>query len=426
MPAAPIDPEDPNEESQEEQAPAKGRSQDGKRRSRGDGGLYWSEKRQRWIAEVTIGYTPAGKRIVRRRSGRTKTKARDRLRELVRDLEDGVTPSAPNYTVTAAVQDWLKYGLAGRAPSTREKLGQLAGKHVIPELGARKLRDLTADEVDRWLALKAQQVATSTLRELRSILRRAITRAQARDKVKRNVALLCELPEGRPGRPSKALTFAQAVAVLEAAETAKVWLRAYIVVSLLTGARTEEVRALTWPHVVAYDEKRKVWASVADLGWEHEQFGIYVWRSERVGGDTKTRKSRRTLKLPKRCIETLRAQWDRQAVQWAAAGDDWQDTGLVFATRTGTALAAGNVRREFRRVIGRAGLVGAEWTPQEMRHSFVSILSDNGVTLEQISRLVGHDGTGVTEKVYRQQIRPVMEEAATAMDDIFPDADHGA
>jgi hypothetical protein len=27
-----------------------------KRRSRGDGGLFWDERRQRWIASVTVGY----------------------------------------------------------------------------------------------------------------------------------------------------------------------------------------------------------------------------------------------------------------------------------------------------------------------------------------------------------------------------------
>ena len=29
-----------------------------KRRARGDGGLHWDEKRHRWIASVTVGYTP--------------------------------------------------------------------------------------------------------------------------------------------------------------------------------------------------------------------------------------------------------------------------------------------------------------------------------------------------------------------------------
>jgi integrase len=59
--------------------------------------------------------------------------------------------------------------------------------------------------------------------------------------------------------------------------------------------------------------------------------------------------------------------------------------------------------------------------PRELRHSFVSLLSDAKVPIEVISRLVGHSGTAVTERVYRHQIRPVVEEAATEMDRIFPD-----
>jgi integrase len=72
-------------------------------------------------------------------------------------------------------------------------------------------------------------------------------------------------------------------------------------------------------------------------------------------------------------------------------------------------------------VVKAVGLVPEQWTPREMRHSFVSLLSDSGVPLEDIARLVGHSGTAVTETVYRKQIRPVMVEGATAMDRIFPD-----
>ena len=74
-----------------------------KRRSRGDGGLHWDNKRQRWIASVTVGYTPAGKRIVRRASGRTKTEAKDKLKELLRDHDDGLTVKADGYNVAQAV-----------------------------------------------------------------------------------------------------------------------------------------------------------------------------------------------------------------------------------------------------------------------------------------------------------------------------------
>jgi site-specific recombinase XerD len=53
----------------------------------------------------------------------------------------------------------------------------------------------------------------------------------------------------------------------------------------------------------------------------------------------------------------------------------------------GTPLDAHNVRRSFRAIIKAAGL-GQEWTPRELRHTFVSLLSANDVNLEDIARLV--------------------------------------
>jgi hypothetical protein len=120
------------------------------RRSRGDGGLYWDRGRKRWIAEVTLGYTSSGKRIVRKASGTTKTAAQRKLREMIRDYEDGLAIGLHNYTVADAVRDWLSYGLSGRSRATVEKCTILANTHIIPALGARKLRDLSADDVDQW------------------------------------------------------------------------------------------------------------------------------------------------------------------------------------------------------------------------------------------------------------------------------------
>ena len=122
--------------------------------------------------------------------------------------------------------------------------------------------------------------------------------------------------------------------------------------------------------------------------------------------------------MPQRCVIALRLHRDRLGQTPAGAA-------LVFASATGTELDAHNVRRSFRRVVRAAGLDATDWTPREMRHSFVSLLSASGVPLEHISRLVGHSGTAVTEAVYRQQLRPVLEEGATAMDGIFPTRDAG-
>jgi integrase len=147
---------------------------------------------------------------------------------------------------------------------------------------------------------------------------------------------------------------------------------------------------------------------------------VAVWRSVRVGGDTKTRRSRRTLALPKRCVNALRELRARQDRERNAAGPRWHDTGLVFTSRYGTPLNPANVRRDFRKAIEQVpGLNAPEWTPRELRHSFVSLLSDNDVPLETISLLVGHKSTVVTELIYRKQIRPVMQSGADAMDRVF-------
>jgi integrase len=373
-----------------------------KRRSKGDGSLFWDNTRQRWIAEVTVGYRPSGKRIVRRGSGRTKTAAQRKLKEIIRDYEDGLVMEGYGYTVADAVHDWLAFGLSGRDSDTLTKCTILANTHVIPALGARKLRDLSADDVDKWLAEKAQILSTRTLQEVRSVLKRAITRAQARDKVKRNVVLLCEVPQGRTGRPSKSLTLVQAEALLAAAENTSLY--AYIVLSLLTGARTEELRALTWSYV--------------DL--DSDPPFIMVWRSVRAGGDTKTRKSRRTLKLPQRCVDVLSDHHESQEKIRQAAGSRWQDNDLVFPSRIGTFADASHIRRSFRKVVAAAGLDPGQWTPRELRHSFVSLLSDADVPIEHISRLVGHSSTTTTETIYRKQIRPVIVHGADVMDRIFP------
>jgi hypothetical protein len=87
-------------------------------------------------------------------------------------------------------------------------------------------------------------------------------------------------------------------------------------------------------HVVAWVDETGQWQPVTEAGFDgHQRLALYVWRSVRAGGGTKTEKSRRTL-----------------------------DHGLVFCIRNGTALTAGNVRRAFRSITKASG-VGEDWTP---------------------------------------------------------------
>lgn len=381
------------------------------RRSPGEGTIYWDSKRQRWMVELCVGYKPNGQRIRRKASAKDEKTANKELARLIKEYEDGLSQAHTNATVETVIRDFLDYGLSRVVENTRKNYTGLAKIHIIPDLGKRKIRDLTATDVDRWMTDKAKVTSTRTVRLLHSLLSRAVRRAMARDLVKRNVVELTDPPRGQKGRPSKSLTFEQARDLLAAAEGTS--MHAYIVVSLLTGARTEELRPLMWADV--------------DLDGQPDvrPASMRVWRSVREDGDTKTKKSRRTLKLPARCVDALRDHQVRQERARQAAGAEWQELGLVFASRVGTELDAANVRRGFRSVARRAGLNPREWTPRELRHSFVSLLSAHDTPLEHISRLVGHTSTATTERIYRKELHPVLVRGAEVMDQIFEIEDEG-
>ena len=123
-------------------------------------------------------------------------------------------------------------------------------------------------------------------------------------------------------------------------------------------------------------------------------------------------------RLARAAVQALREHRKRQAQDRLAAGALWQDNGLVFSSAIGTPLDAANVRREFRKITEAAGL-GVEWAPRDLRHTFVSLMSADGVPVEEIARLAGHNRTATTELVYRHELRPVITTGAEAMDRIL-------
>ncbi len=379
------------------------------RRGQGDGGLHWDEARRRWVATITVGYDGRGKRKVRRRSAKTKSEAGRLLRDMVREKEAGRT-SGSRTTVADSVLNFLEYGIASTDEKTQVNYEGFGRLHIIPSLGAIRLAELRVADVEEWLATLPTKLSTRSIKLALDVLRRSIDRSMARDQVYRNVAALVqEVPSGRPGRPSKSLTLAQSKAILRHLRPDPFY--PYFAVSLMTGARTEELRALTWSHT---------FLDIDSLSNPPAPPHIKVWRSVRRGSDTKTRQSRRSLALPGHCIVVLREHQARLAGLQQAAGDRWVDNDLVFPSTVGTEWDASNVRKTFRQAIaGIPGIEPAEWTPRELRHSFVSTLSDHGVPIEEIAKLVGHSSTAVTEAVYRHQIRPVIQTGASAMDDIF-------
>ncbi len=368
-----------------------------RRRGHNEGSIYKDEAKGRWYGAVSFGYGPDGKTWRRHKvSGRTRAEVVEKLKQLQAERDSGVQPERA-YTVQRAVDDWLAEGLDGRSAKT-VRLNHDVLKLVTSVIGGIELRMLTAHDVRRALVHVAAGNSSRTVTLAHNALTRALRHAEANRHVAHNVAALVDTPKGQPGRPSKALAAEQAAAVLKAAEGSR--LSAYVVLCLMTGIRTEEARALRWDHVNL------------DAG------SIAVWRSVRLGGDTKTSKSRRTLGLPQAVVDALREHRLRQDEEKVAVGELWKDHDLVFTAAIGTELDAANVRRYFRGICKAVG-IGEDWTPRELRTSFVSLLSASGVPVEEIARLAGHSSSRTTEVIYRKELRPVLVKGAEVMDQIF-------
>ena len=80
-----------------------------------------------------------------------------------------------------------------------------------------------------------------------------------------------------------------------------------------------------------------------------------------------------------RLIDALKLRHEQQETDRLAAGIEfWEDWGLVFTTRFGTPLSPRNDYRDFRRLVGAAGLRRVRL--HDLRHTAASLMLAQGVS----------------------------------------------
>lgn len=168
---------------------------------------------------------------------------------------------------------------------------------------------------------------------------------------------------------------------------------------LYLGLRPDEAAALAW----------------SDIDFTNGVIHVCRGRKRNRGtisiGSTKTPGSVRSLDAPAKDIDLLRERRLAQKHERLADATAWRnDEDLLFTNPVGSPTDPPKVRAEFSRVVAAAGL-GDGWTPNMLRHSAASIMSDAGVPLERIADQLGHKDTRMLTAHYRQQIRPTVDAA---------------
>ncbi|HUK72950.1 MAG TPA: site-specific integrase, partial [Streptosporangiaceae bacterium] len=190
------------------------------------------------------------------------------------------------------------------------------------------------------------------------------------------------------------------------------WWRAYTLAGVMLGLRPGELLGLRWEDIDFAEAVIRVRRS--PKASKDPSTGKLVLKLE----DLKTEQSRRTLAMPAAVAEALRSLRTSQAGDKLRLGRYYTDLGVVFCGHAGQLRWRQNVNDSFKKLCGAAGL-GSDWHPHELRHSFVSVLSDHGVDIEDIADAAGHVNSNVTRTVYRHQIADKVTKASAVMDQIF-------
>jgi integrase len=134
-------------------------------------------------------------------------------------------------------------------------------------------------------------------------------------------------------------------------------------------------------------------------------------------GAPKTTGSTRTLKMSEQLTRSLIRHAYEQENQKVLAGDLWHDFELVVATEIGTPVDPSNSRRNLNTFCEQAGV--GHWSPNELRHSFASLMSRSGAPMEEVADAMGHVDTRMTSQVYRHNLKPVVDVAETRLNAFF-------
>lgn len=366
-------------------------------RGNGEGSVYKELRErkdgpvERWIAQVMID----GKK--RRVVCETEAAAKRELRKLLKSVDDGRPIADGNLTLGGLLDEWERKVLANK-----DIKGSTISRHrwalniLREDLGGTRVRTLTPEKVEKAFARRAvDTLSRASIVKVRGTLSQVLKWGVRRDVVSRNVATVVEIPaEARTTKEGRSLSLDQARQFLAASEGTP--LQAMWTAMLYLGLRPGEAAALSWSDIDFERKTIHVWRGIT-----RNEHGAVVLSTP------KTTQSVRSLDAPDAVLESLRQHRTTQRQRQLAAGAVWSNPeDLLFTSPTGHAIDPVVCRREFKAVATSIGLTG--WTPNELRHSAASLMSDAGMPIEQVADQLGHKDLRMLQKHYRHRIRPTV------------------
>lgn len=413
------------------------------KRANGEGSVYPVRNGYRAYVWIT---TPAGRRQRKYAFGKTREATHEKWLKLHQEARRGpVAATVP--TVETYVRYWLREVIEpNRAPLTYSTYETMCRLYILPGLGKKRLDRLTVRDVQTWLtklrntcqccaqgkdARRAESkrqccaagkccnsvLSSRTIRDLKTILRSALSNAVTEELISKNVAALTKVPSKRT-RKTQAWGSDEARTFLESAREGGDPLYAAFVLVLVLGLRKGEVLGLGWEQV---DLIRRT----LFIEWQVQRVGRQLLRRE-----TKTEASDAGLPLPDICAAALQERRRHQRSQREAAGSAWATdpagADLVFTGQYGTPVEPRTFNRAFAARCRKAGV--RTITVHDARRTCATLLVDLDVHPRIIMQILRHAQFAVTMEIYAKASSPATRDALRRLGDSLsgpPDDDDG-
>jgi integrase len=372
-----------------------------KKRGNGEGSIH-RRKNGGWCAQYTV-YTAKGRK---RRTvyGKTRAEVAKKLAKGLSDREAGVVFDVENLTVGEYLDRWLKDSVEGNVgPRTLSNYQLQVRQHLRPASGQIKLKILSPAHVQGLYRSKLDSgLAPSSVRYIHAVLHRALKQALRWGLVPRNASESVDLP--KLGNEEVEVLLPEEVrAFLEAAREDR--LEALYAVAVTVGLRRGEFLGLRWTDLELDGEPK------LRVGRQLQRMRDGLGRRFVAPKGGKGR----TIRLPARTVEALKAHRARQAEMRLKAGPLYQDSGLVFTSEIGTPLEPSNIdRRSFKPLLEKAGLPNIRF--HDLRHTCATLLLSRGVNPKFVQELLGHADIKLTLGTYSHFLPSMGDQTANAME----------
>lgn len=157
---------------------------------------------------------------------------------------------------------------------------------------------------------------------------------------------------------------------------------------LYSGLRIGECLGLVWDDIIYKDGEMDHISISHSLKEEKDDEGKTIL----IRGTTKTKSSVRDIYINEMLEDILLTQ---KKLHPSAKGDDF-----IFRTEEGTPIMYRNVNRTLKNMLTRAKCSNTNASAHALRHTYGSYLITQGASVYEVSKLLGHSSTHVTEQVY--------------------------